>query len=342
METYKIQGVEIFSAGTWNGDEYSLNDLKGMVDVFEMHKKAVRPFLKLGHDENQQLLQNDGLPAAGWIDRVYIVGEKLLADFIDIPKKVFELIQNKAYRKVSSEIYWNLKIGDIVHKHMLGAVALLGADTPGVMNLNDILGMYKKQGFEELKTYAVLDEVDTRTYQITANLQGEDSMSTEERAKLEADLKAEQEKAAAQGTELDVLKLFKAEAEKKSLEMQGEIEKFRKEASDAKLAKYIADLKSEKLITPAMEPLMVEFLGPDKKEYTLADKQVSKEDLLKELLKLHSVASTVNLEENSVVGKPEAKDKDAELEKEATALSKAESIPYGQALKRLFSSKQQN
>ena len=96
-----IKGVEVFSVGTWNGQTFTEQDLDKMVESFKETSATVRPFLKLGHDDDQKLLQKEGLPAAGWVGSLYRKGGKLLADFVDIPKKIMELIENKAYRKVA-------------------------------------------------------------------------------------------------------------------------------------------------------------------------------------------------------------------------------------------------
>ena len=175
-QTYKQTGVEIFSVGNWNGDDYTIEDLNTMVAAFEETKQGAQPFLKLGHDPKQKLIQADGLPAAGWIERIYVRGNKLFADFTDIPKKVYDLIQAKAYKKVSSEIFWNIKVGEKTYKRMLAAVALLGADTPGVMNLNDILAMYSNEGKigENLKIYDNAFEVLTSK---PNNNEGKDNIS---------------------------------------------------------------------------------------------------------------------------------------------------------------------
>lgn len=133
---HKIKGLEIFAVGKWNGDTYTEEDLTAMVDAFP--KVGFRPPLKLGHADDQKFLQKDGLPAAGWVDKVYIKGRKLLADISGIPKKVYELIKNKAYKHVSSEIYWNLKRNDTTFARVLKAVALLGAETPAVSGLTPI------------------------------------------------------------------------------------------------------------------------------------------------------------------------------------------------------------
>lgn len=334
METYKIQGVEIFSAGTWNGDEYTTEDLKGMVEAFEQHKEHVRPYLKLGHDDKQKLAQKDGLPAVGWIERVYMKGEKLVADFTDIPKKIFDLIQAKAYRKVSSEIYWNTKIKDAYHKHMLGAVALLGADTPGVMNLSDILAMY---------TQVTGD--DKRSYEYAAfGGEKEKQMKTEQEIKLELDLEAKkqeaeqikkdyakaQEDAKAKDQELEQLRQYKAEADKKAIEAELEIQK-------AKTEKFCVELISEKLCTPAMKQYIVELLGADKKEYTFEDKKLSKEEMLKEVLKLFKAAAEVNFVENSSTGKDDSKTSDKEIDEKIKTYAAENKVTYGQAAKVILS-----
>jgi uncharacterized membrane protein len=80
----------------------------------------------------------DGQPAIGWISRVFREGQKLYADFVDMPRSVFEAVKNKLYRTVSIELLF-----DVDHKgkrfgHVLDAVALLGADHPAVNTLADL------------------------------------------------------------------------------------------------------------------------------------------------------------------------------------------------------------
>jgi hypothetical protein len=304
----------------WNGDEYSLEDLQGMVEAFEKNKVAVRPFLKLGHDDDQKLIQNDGLPAAGWIDRLYILGEKLVADFSSIPKKIFDLISNKAYRKVSSEIYWNVQIGEQYYKHMLGAVALLGADTPAVMNLNDILGLYTKVNSE-----------DKRSYEINFTFKKETTVDEIEQikkdyAKTQEDLKSNQ-------AELDALRLQKEELEKKNLELVIESNK-------ARIDKFTTELVSQKLASPAMKPFIEAILDVDKKEYSFNDKQLSKEEVISEMLKLFKAASEVNFLESSLVGVENKVDSDKETDEKIKQYALDHKISYGQAAKAVLS--QQN
>lgn len=336
METFKIKGVEIFSTGVWNNDEYTIEDLHGMVRGFDDNKIGYRPFLKLGHDPDQKLLQKDGYPAAGWVDRIYVVGDKLVADFCDIPKKIFDLIKIKAYRKVSCEIYWNLKVGEKLYTKLLGAVALLGADNPGVMNLNDILGQYAKTFSSETpKSYNGID----------LKLKGGLLMEkTEKEIKLELDLAAkaqelEQKEATLKkysqdqadlSKEIADLKEYKLASEKKEKELAEKLEQERQE-------KFLSDLQNEKLISPAMKPYVKELLGVEKKEYSIQDKKMSKQDVLKECLKLFKAASELNFEEKTEGEKKDYK-KDVlskEQEKQVQEYMKDNKCTYGKAVKEL-------
>lgn len=121
-------GVEIFRAGEWNGDKYSIEDIDEMVNAFGAQGYAVP--LKFGHQEVP------GGQAYGWVSNVYRVGDVMKADFKDIPEYVFDWVfLQHAYDAVSIEIYFNLKRNGKVFKRALKAVALLGSETPAVSGL---------------------------------------------------------------------------------------------------------------------------------------------------------------------------------------------------------------
>lgn len=154
LQTEDIKGVEIFATGKWNGDEYTQEDLDKMIEAF--NEKVIEPPVKLGHDDHQNILKNSGLPAAGWVERLYRRGEKLLADIKQVPKKIAELIKAGAYKKVSSEILWNYEINGKVYPRVLNAVAFLGAAVPAVTSLKDILANYSVFGngrWQTMKMY---------------------------------------------------------------------------------------------------------------------------------------------------------------------------------------------
>lgn len=327
---HTVKAVEIFSAGTWNGDAYTVEDLDLMVKAFEENKDHVRPFLKLGHSEDQKLLQAEGLPAAGWVEQVYRKGDKLMADFSDIPNKIYELIHRKAYRKVSCEIYMNCQIEDKKYPYFLGAVALLGAETPGVMNLDDILAQYRLMTEASKNLYASQHQAATiKTYSFKADevkpIQEIKTMSkTEREIELEAKLAAlEAEKKASD----EKLVVAETEAKKFAAEKQETAEKL----FQVELDKAVDGLLGEKLITPAMKPYVAALLGKEKAEFSIAEKTYKKEELVKELLKLFQAKGEVNLEEGSHDGKDVEVSKADDLEAEVQKYSEEHKVSYSAA-----------
>lgn len=163
-ETHNIKGVPIFSVGVWNGDKYSEKDLKEIADNFKATKDYLKPYLKLGHSEEQSLLAEDSLPAAGWIKNVYTKSvdgvTQLYADFVDMPQKIYDLVKAGAYARVSSEIFMNIKVNGKKYGKALKAVALLGGETPAVQNLDDVYALYSV----EPSVLAYANEAEVRSY----------------------------------------------------------------------------------------------------------------------------------------------------------------------------------
>jgi hypothetical protein len=80
-----------------------------------------------------------------------------------------------------------------------------------------------------------------------------------------------------------------------------------------------------------MEEMVKELLGPDKKEYTV--KKITKEETLKEVLKLFKASQDVNFDENSSKGDYSKKDVESELDKKAKEYAEKNKCSYSQALK---------
>ena len=157
--------AEIFAVGTWNKDKYSSKNLQEMVTNFEILKDSVKPPAKIGHSETQELLKKEGLPAAGWVDSVKMVGNKVIATFKDVPKVVKDLIDKKAYRRVSAEIYPKYKDPKTgkTYNNVLRAVAFLGADIPAVETLSDIASLYSEANPNGVKVYTIdIDKFDQK------------------------------------------------------------------------------------------------------------------------------------------------------------------------------------
>ena len=135
---YRIE-AEIFSTGTWNDETFTVQDLEEIAGNFQRLKSHLKPPLKFGHDDNQTLLgQADGDPALGWVEQLRVNGNRLLATFVGVPAVVYEAIKSQRYRRVSAEIYFNLRRNGKDLGKALKAVALLGADLPAVTNLEDL------------------------------------------------------------------------------------------------------------------------------------------------------------------------------------------------------------
>lgn len=160
-QTYEIGDVEIFRVGTWNGDRYSVNDLDSIVKNFDSLREKIKPPVKLGHNEDQELLVKDGLPAAGWITGLKRIGDRLIATIKHVPKVIYEIVKNRGYARVSSEIYPNYQDNGINYGPVLRAIAFLGSDIPSVDSLADIRSIYKelyKDGFHDFKIYQYSSE----------------------------------------------------------------------------------------------------------------------------------------------------------------------------------------
>lgn len=134
VSLFKLPDVEIFRAGTWNGDKYTSEDIAEISNNFSRFKKDNPDFqlpLKLGHN------QDDREPAVGWIDNVKQVGDRLYADLVDIPETIYNFIRLKGYKNRSIELIEKYNTQGKVVGKMLRGMALLGASMPAV-NLRNV------------------------------------------------------------------------------------------------------------------------------------------------------------------------------------------------------------
>lgn len=271
----ELKGVDIFAAGRWNGDEYTVDDLDKIVSSFNETKEKLKPYLKLGHGNEQKLLKEDELPAAGFVQNIYRSGRKILADISHIPSKIYELIKKKAYNKVSVELYKDIPIEGKKYEWALKAIALLGGATPAVHDLNDILALYSKENSilafstdAELKRFDIelqtFQEEDKKMEELQKQielLQGEVKKFTEE----VAELKAENEKIK---TELETSKKFGEEATAK-------IASYEKEKKMAAIDGKVKEFIEAKKIIPAQAEKLKVILSelPSEKKFSIGEKE---------------------------------------------------------------------
>jgi cell division protein YceG involved in septum cleavage len=92
-----------------------------------------------------------------------------------------------------------------------------------------------------------------------------------------------------------------------------------------------------------MKPYIVALLGNDKKEYAFGDKKLSKEDTVKELLKLFKAASEVNFVETTEEGDESSKqNSEKQIIEEANKYAKENKVSFSAALKSLLAKKKGN
>ena len=143
-QTYELKDVEVFGIGVWKGNKITDKDLNDIVNGTNEIIDKLKPKVKLGHDDKQALLQRTGLPAGGWITKLKRAGDKILVDIKEVPKVLYQLIKNGAYKRISSEILAGYTEPSTKKKYnkVLSAIAFLGADLPAVTNLKDIAALY--------------------------------------------------------------------------------------------------------------------------------------------------------------------------------------------------------
>lgn len=160
--TNSIKGVEIFSPGEHNGDRYTEVDIDDIIAA--SRELDFRPAIKVGHSKDKP-----GAPAYGYVENLRKENGKLYADLTDMHDSVVEAVRSKAYDRLSSEIYFNLKRAakngvQKVFRRALKAVALLGAEVPAVANLVPLHKMeFAEAGFERMTVFEQDLDVSTET-----------------------------------------------------------------------------------------------------------------------------------------------------------------------------------
>ncbi|HEX7080212.1 MAG TPA: hypothetical protein VF329_04290 [Gammaproteobacteria bacterium] len=138
-----LKDVVLFRSGVWNGLEVDEAMLDDIAANFSLLSAVHRVPLKLGHKgKAKEQLADDGTgleqPALGFAENVRRVGDKLLADFRDVPGIVKDAIKKRLYSGLSIELLRGVKFQGKVLGNVLDAVALLGASQPAVSGLKDL------------------------------------------------------------------------------------------------------------------------------------------------------------------------------------------------------------
>lgn len=140
-----IRDVEVFSVGTWKGSKTitvtgeMLDDMVRAFNDLSAKVNGYLPPIKLGHTDAQRFLKQDtGAPALGWVSALRRVGDKVIADFKDVPSSLVDLIRRRLYNSVSIEVMPQVEYAGQTFKNVLSAVAVLGAELPAVKGLKEL------------------------------------------------------------------------------------------------------------------------------------------------------------------------------------------------------------
>jgi hypothetical protein len=278
-QTFDLEGREIFAVGVHHGDKYTIEDLDEIADNFERLGELIKPPLKLGHnDEQEKEILRDGQPALGWIENVRRMGEKLVADFKQLPATVYAAIMSGRYKRISPEIVYKIKSGDTTFKNVLWAVSLLGADVPAVKNLLDIdksvgslLSADTRDSleFESLRAYTL--EVNEGVIEVRKqqkeDYMGELEIIQGEKKKLSDDLDVQKQENAKLEAEIKKYKDEEAERLKKE-----EITARTATVSDVK--KFCEEQVEASKMTPDVRDKILTAIEDSKRAYSHEDRAV--------------------------------------------------------------------
>lgn len=149
LETGDLKGVEILAVGTWTTMQgkkvtFTKDDLQAIVDTFNELSDRVKPYFKLGHEDDAKQELLTGYPSMGWLTNLRVKGDKLVTDIKKIPKKIVSLIEAGSYRRISAEVArgWTDATTGKVHEMVLTAAGLLGAAAPAITTLKDVMNLY--------------------------------------------------------------------------------------------------------------------------------------------------------------------------------------------------------
>jgi cation transport regulator len=277
-QTYELKDVEVFGTGEWNKHKITDEDLDNIVNGTNEIIDQLKPKVKLGHDDKQKLLQASGLPAGGWITKLKKVGNKILVDIKEVPKVLYELIKNGAYKRISSEILYDYTEPSTKKKYekVLSAIAFLGADLPAITNLKDIAALYDADENANLIIYEKQEKIKRKeVIYIMANgtkiteVEGKKFVAVEDFEKITKEA----------GENKDYKVKFETE-EKKAKEAEEKLGKISKEKREAEIKTFIDTHCSEKdmRFLPKQKEVLMTLIGSTSDEkkikFTVDNKEV--------------------------------------------------------------------
>jgi len=361
-QTYELKDVEVFGKGTWKGVKITDNDIDDIVNNTNEIIDKLKPKVKLGHGDKQELLRKTGLPAGGWITKLKRAGDKILVDIKEVPKVLYQLIKNGAYKRISSEILAGYTEPSTKKKYnkVLSAIAFLGADLPAVTNLKDIAALYDVNDKADIILYPELKDIKNKIRKevyiamadkkvIITEMDGKKFVSVEDYEQIEKDKKAVDEKVKAGE---DYKSKFEAE-EKKTKEAESKLAKTDKEKREAEIKTFVDSHCSDTdmRFLPSQKEILVTLIesASDKKiiKFTIDEKEVelSQRELLEKFIELQPNFSDSIFTELSKGGEEEEEGEDKltpEEKKVQKYMDEHKDISYRDAVLAVLSSTEES
>jgi len=302
-QTYELKDVEVFGKGTWKGVKITDKDIDDIVNNTNEIIDKLKPKVKLGHGDKQELLRKTGLPAGGWITKLKRAGDKILVDIKEVPKVLYQLIKNGAYKRISSEILAGYTEPSTKKKYnkVLSAIAFLGADLPAVTNLKDIAALYDVNDKADIILYPELKDIKNKIRKevyiamadkkvMITEMDGKKFVSVVDYEQIEKDKKLADEKVKAGE---DYKSKFEAE-EKKAKEAESKLAKTDKEKREAEIKTFVDSHCSDTdmRFLPSQKEILVTLIGSTSDEKVIKftadgiETDLSQRELLEKFINL--------------------------------------------------------
>jgi len=310
-ELKKIEQLPFFKTGTHNGIRFTDADLEQIEQNFWRLKNEVKPPLKLGHISR-------GQPSLGYVDKVRKIGEILYADIVNIPKKIYELIKNKAYSRPSAELYQDYKTADgKSYGKVLSAIALLGAEIPAIKDLPAISELYNE--INEPMIFYFNEEANMNNEELSNQMKKFEEQMETMKAEM-SELKTEKEQIEQEKEQLkaekDALENEKAELETEKAELEKNLSQREKTQKLTEVKMFCEKMKAEGKILPKFEDKMVMLMTTLSNKEVIEfsengeEKQISQIQLFKDIIQEYP-----NLVEFGEKSDSNSNEKDSSIEK---------------------------
>ena len=294
-----IKEVEIFEPGYHNGKTFTDADIDKIInDTYKaMEAQSLTIPIKLGHSKEQGVAKSlfgedtKGLPALGWVKNIKKMGKKIVADLVDIPEKLYDMLGEKMWNNRSIELWEGFisntgkNLGSVVT-----GLALLGAEQPAVTSLKALfegegeIKVYSSKGEQEM-TDEVKDTVVTAT------------------SVVEAVVPEVKEEVLTELARNEKLRDFKKQADEGAVAIKA-LAEFKKQTAIAEDKAFLKELADKGQLLPFQNEQLTAILpAMDNKEVSYFDKEIDEEvkGNSKELFKafLKSLPNQVQLAEFS-------------------------------------------